>query len=50
MLKAIGEPSLDALVNKTVPPAIRMNKALNIPAAISEHEYLQLLKDISLEE
>ncbi len=48
MLKAIGEPSLDALVNKTVPPAIRMNKALNIPAAISEHEYLQLLKDISL--
>jgi len=48
MLKAIGEPSLDALVNKTVPPAIRMNKALNIPAAISEHEYLQLLKEISL--
>src|SRR5689334_20548457 len=48
MLKTIGEPSLEALVNKTVPPAIRMNKDLGIPAAISEHEYLQMLKDISL--
>jgi glycine dehydrogenase len=48
MLKTIGEPSVEALVNKTVPPAIRMNSDLNIPAAISEHEYLQLLKDISL--
>jgi glycine dehydrogenase len=48
MLKTIGEPSVEALVNKTVPPAIRMNSDLSIPAAISEHEYLQLLKDISL--
>lgn len=48
MLKTIGESSVEALVSKTVPPAIRMSKALNIPAAISEHEYLQLLKDISL--
>ncbi len=48
MLKTIGESSVEALVSKTVPPAIRMSKALNIPASISEHEYLQLLKDISL--
>lgn len=48
MLKTIGEPSLETLINKTVPPAIRMNKALNIPDSISEHEYLQLLKEISL--
>jgi glycine dehydrogenase len=48
MLKTIGEPGLEALVNKTVPPAIRMNKNLSIPEAISEHEYLQMLKDISL--
>ncbi|MBO9561595.1 MAG: aminomethyl-transferring glycine dehydrogenase [Niastella sp.] len=48
MLKTIGEPSVEALVSKTVPPAIRMNKALNIPAAISENEYLHLLKEISL--
>jgi glycine dehydrogenase len=48
MLKTIGEPSVEALVSKTVPPAIRMNKALNIPASISENEYLHLLKEISL--
>ncbi len=48
MLKTIGESSLEALVNKTVPPAIRMSQALNIPAGISEHEYLQQLKEISL--
>lgn len=48
MLKTIGESSLDALINKTVPPAIRMSKALNIPAGVSENEYLQELKEISL--
>lgn len=48
MLKTIGEPSLEALIDKTVPPAIRMREALDLPAPISEHEYLQLIKEISL--
>ncbi|THU35927.1 aminomethyl-transferring glycine dehydrogenase [Niastella caeni] len=48
MLKAIGETSLDSLIDKTVPAGIRMNGSLNIPPSISEHEYLQLIKDISL--
>jgi glycine dehydrogenase len=48
MLQVIGETSLDVLIDKTVPPGIRMNESLNIPPAISEHEYLQLIKDISL--
>jgi glycine dehydrogenase len=48
MLKAIGESSLDALIDKTVPGGIRMEGALNIPPSISEYEYLQLIKDISL--
>jgi glycine dehydrogenase len=48
MLQAIGETSLDALIDKTVPAGIRMNEQLNIPPAMSEHEYLQLIKDISL--
>ena len=48
MLKAIGEPSLEALISKTVPAAIRMQEPLNLPPAISEHEYLQLIKEISL--
>src|SRR5262245_24551945 len=48
MLQAIGETSLDALIDKTVPAGIRMSESLTIPASISEHEYLQLIKDISL--
>jgi glycine dehydrogenase len=48
MLHTIGETSLDALVNKTVPGGIRMTNELAIPASVSEHEYLQLIKDISL--
>ena len=48
MLQTIGEPSLEALIDKTVPSAIRMREPLNIPASISEHEYLHLIKEISL--
>ncbi len=48
MLKKIGVNSLDELIDKTVPASIRMNKALNIPAAMSEHEYLKHIKDVSL--
>jgi glycine cleavage system P protein (glycine dehydrogenase) len=49
MLKAIGVPDLDTLVNKTVPPAIRMQHELNLPAAMSEHQYLQHIKEVSLQ-
>src|SRR5258705_6554516 len=48
MLKKIGAKSLDELIEKTVPATIRMSKPLNIPAAMSEHEYLKHIKDISL--
>jgi len=48
MLKKIGAGSLDELINNTVPPAIRMKDSLNIPAAMSEHEYLKHLKEVSL--
>jgi glycine dehydrogenase len=48
MLKAIGEDSIDALIGKTVPAAIRSAGALNLPAAISEAALLQELKSISL--
>ena len=49
MLKTIGEPDLDTLVNKTVPPAIRMQHELNLPAAMSENQYLQHIKEVSLQ-
>ncbi len=48
MLATIGEPSLESLVGKTVPSSIRMSKALNIPPSMSEYEYLQHIKDVSL--
>jgi glycine dehydrogenase len=48
MLDTIGVSSLEELINKTVPGAIRMQKPLAVPAAISESDYLRMLKEISL--
>jgi glycine dehydrogenase len=48
MLKTIGEPDLAALIDKTVPAAIRMQHELHLPDAMSEFEFLQHMKDISL--
>ncbi len=48
MLRQIGEPSLESLVSKTVPRDIRMGNELAIPGAMSEHEYLRHIKEISL--
>ena len=47
MLQKIGVESLDQLISNTVPPAIRMNRSLTIPSAMSEHEYLKHIKEIS---
>src|SRR5437763_6244041 len=48
MLKTIGVDSLEDLVDRTVPSNIRMQHELNLPAAMSEAEYLDHIKDISL--
>ncbi len=48
MLDTIGIDSLDELIDKTVPQAIRLPKPLDLPAAVSEAEYLRQLKNISL--
>ena len=48
MLKAIGVNSLEELINRTVPPAIRMKGNLNLPLAMSESEYLSHIKEVSL--
>ncbi|HLU16780.1 MAG TPA: aminomethyl-transferring glycine dehydrogenase [Edaphocola sp.] len=48
MLATIGVDSLDALIDKTVPSAIRLPKPLNIPPAMSEQEFLRMLKNVSL--
>jgi glycine dehydrogenase len=48
MLKTIGVSSLDELVDRTVPGNIRMEGTLDLPPAMSEAEYLNHIKEISL--
>lgn len=48
MLKKIGADNLEQLISNTVPAGIRMSKALNLPLAMSEHEYLKHIKEVSL--
>ncbi len=40
MLKVLGYPSLDALIDATVPANIRLGRALDLPAGRSEHDAL----------
>jgi glycine dehydrogenase len=47
MLAAIGVDSMETLINKTVPPPIHLQNDLKIPAAISEFEYLNELKQVA---
>src|SRR5436190_24343766 len=47
MLDLLGQPSLDALIDKAVPPQIRLNRPLSLPAAKSEYEVLGTLKEIA---
>ena len=48
MLATIGVNGLEELIEKTVPPSIRMQGQLNLPAGMSEHEYLSHIKEVSL--
>ena len=47
MLATIGMDSLETLISKTVPDSIRIKENLDIPAAISEFEYLSELKKVA---
>jgi glycine dehydrogenase len=47
MLRAIGLPSLDALIEQTIPAGIRSTQPLDLPEADSEHGYLRRLGDIA---
>ncbi len=47
MLDVLGISSLDDLIDKTVPAAIRMNQPLQLPAAQSEYAALAELKEIA---
>ncbi len=44
MLAAIGEPSIESLIAKTIPAAIRMQQPLQVSEPLSEYQYLTELK------
>ncbi len=46
MLATLGYKSLEQLVDAVVPPAIRLNRALDLPAARGEREALETLRAI----
>ncbi|MFH2133706.1 MAG: aminomethyl-transferring glycine dehydrogenase [Pseudomonadota bacterium] len=47
MLNKIDAPSLDALIDQTVPAAIRLQQPLNLADGMSEHEFLDHLRGIA---
>jgi glycine dehydrogenase len=46
MVRAIGVPSLEALIDQTIPPGIRTDAAFDVPAE-REDEYLRRLRGIA---
>lgn len=46
MLSLIGEKDMASLISKTVPAGIRMQRALQVPAPLSEYQYLQHIREI----
>jgi glycine dehydrogenase len=47
MLRAIGVPSIGALIDQTIPPGIRSDEPLDLPEADSEYAYLRRLGSIA---
>ena len=47
MLKTIGVDSLNQLIDQTIPSNIRCQEELIIPDALSEFDYLKMLKQVS---
>jgi glycine dehydrogenase len=49
MLRAVGAPSLDALIDRTIPAPIRLEAPLDLPAAESENDFLRRLRGVAAE-
>lgn len=47
MLELIGVPTLDQLMDETIPQDIRLERPLQLPAALSEYNYLHHLESIA---
>jgi len=47
MLRVVGARSLDELIDQTIPGTIRLRRPLNLPAAKTEYELLELAQSIA---
>jgi glycine dehydrogenase len=47
MLRVVGMPSLDALIDAALPHSIRLKKPLRLAPAEAEHEYLDRLRTLA---
>lgn len=47
MLNVVGVKTIDELIDQTVPKGIRMDKPLNLPAPLTEQQYLAKIKGIA---
>ena len=47
MLSTLGLSSIDELIDKTVPPAIRLRKPLDLAESLTESEYLEHLDELA---
>lgn len=47
MSKTVGVNSLNELIQQTVPDKIRLKEELKTPEALSEYDYLLMLKDLA---
>ena len=47
MLQTVGYDSFDSFIDTVIPSGIRLRKSLDLPAALTEYEALQELRDIA---
>jgi len=47
MLETIGLPSIDSLIDETVPDSIRMQEPMDLPDPMKEHEFLEHIRQLS---
>ncbi|MCB0623685.1 MAG: hypothetical protein KDC43_07155, partial [Saprospiraceae bacterium] len=47
MLQVIKADSLEQLIHQTVPDSIRLQEELQLPAPLTEYEYLRELREIA---
>ena len=47
MLKVAGAPSIEALIDEAVPARIRLERQLDLPDGLPEHEFLRELRQIA---